>query len=701
MNIPGSLSAKMRSFDGSPPLSQTRQDWQRLCCRKIAINFNDEDKIFMQCNLLRGFLYLLLMFAFAQPALAQRLVARQLFDHARAIRVIGETAYVVSGSGLFIYDITDKAHPRLRSSLLINDNSSFDLEVSPPRAYVLSGELQFETPTLTVVNISNRAKPVILSQYQDFAGSQPNNFILRGETLIVANANRLEFLSVSDPRNVRKIGSLDVAPKGGVIQSLTSDDSVIFAGFRHLKRTGVVAVETKNPGNPQILSRINFAASDKPGPIRIGLTVSNHVLYLSRNGERVAIYDVSNPADPKTSGLLTIIASGLSAEGNVLFAEISDQRVGIFETSTPLSPRFVRDVEWFGTTAGMDFDPAQLNAFVQWTELGRSGFAILKLNNDGTFTLQSNLPAVFGSDVDVVGNITYLSGSNKLAAVRRVPGSKQIRELGNTSFFESLESMEVRNSRVYVSTVDSESRRAIRIVDVADPAHMQPLGILQLDPAEVPAGTTQARFDVEQNLLVLALRKTGLAIYDVSSGAFQTVSTFDTPNNEQALNATIQNGLAFLCTSRRKELNLYVIDIQNPARPTLITKVRNFDAGERINDLKADGNFLYVAGAAKSQGSGKLYIFSIATPDRTALLSKTFTGADPNAKSGDAAEIKIRGDLAYVADGVDGITIFDISDKLNPLRAGNINTPSFARGVSIDAQKQIHIADSTCYLLFR
>jgi hypothetical protein len=655
----------------------------------------------MQCNLFRGFLYLILMFAFAKPVLAQRLVARQLFDHARAIRVIGETAYVVSGSGLFIYDITDKAHPRLRSSLLISDNSSFDLEVSPPRAYILSGELQFETPTLTVVNISNRAKPAILSQYQDFGGSQPNDLILRGETLIVANANRLEFLNVSDPRNVRKTGSLDVAPKGGVIQSLTRDDSVIFAGFRHLKRTGVVVVETKNPGNPQILSRINFAASDKPGPIRIGLTVGNHVLYVSRNGERVAFYDVNNPSDPKTAGNLTIIASGLSAEGNVLFAETSDRRVAIFETSTALAPRFVREVEWFGSTASLDFDPAQFNVFVQWTDLGRSGFAILKLNNDGTFTVQSNLAAIFGSDVDIDGSITYLIGSNKLAAVRRVPGSKQIRELGNTAFFESLESMEVRNTRVYVSTVDSESKRAIRIIDVADPVHMQPLGTLQVDPVDVPAGATQARFDVEQNLLVLALRKTGLAIHDVSSGAFQHISTFDTPNNEQALNATVQNGIAFLCTSRRKELNLYVIDIRNPARPTLITKIRNFDAGERINDLKVDGNFLYIVGAAKGQGSGKLYIFSIATPDRPALLSKTFTGTDPNTKSGEAAEVKIRGNLAYVADGVDGITIFDISDKSNPQRKGNINTPSFARGVAIDGQNQIHVADTACYLLFR
>ena len=195
----------------------------------------------------------------------------------------------------------------------------------------------------------------------------------------------------------------------------------------------------------------------------------------------------------------------------------------------------------------------------------------------------------------------------------------------------------------------------------------------------------------------------GLELPCSEESAFQLVSTFETPNNEHSLNATIRNGIAFLCTSRvkSKELNLYAIDVRNPARPVTIAKLKNFDTGEVIRDLKVDGDFLYVAGAGKGHGSGKLYIFSIKTSDKPVLLSKIFTGADPTAKSGDAEEIKIDSNFAYIADGVDGITIFDISDPSNPQRVGAFNTPSFARGVSIDAQNRIHVADSACYLLFQ
>ncbi|MCI0411406.1 hypothetical protein L0222_01250 [bacterium] len=666
----------------------------------------------MQVNFLRRLLYLFVILLFTQPAFAQRLVARKLFDHARAIRVIGETAYVVSGSGLFIYDITDRAHPNLLSSLLINNNSSFDLEVSPPHAYVLSGEVHFENSTITVVNIANRAKPVIVSQYQDFTGTQAKDFILRGETLIVSNANHLDFLTVSDPREIRKITSLHVTPEGGTIQSFTRDGFVLYASYRYLNRSGVVAVDTVNRRNPKILSRIKYAGNDKDRPVPISLAVSNHVLYVGRNGQKISFYDVSNPANLKSSGTLSVTAFGLMAESNFLFAQTSDQKVAVYDITTPLSPRLVREVEWSGSTTGMDFDPVQLNAFVQWTELGRSGFAILKFKNDGTYEVQSSKPSVYGSDVEEKDGVTFITGSNKLASVERVPGRKDVRELGNIAFFELLGSMEIRNSRAYISTVDSESKPGIRIVDVSDPAHMQELGYLELDAAEVPPETSQPRFDVQQNVMVLALKKTGLAIYNVSNGAFQHVSTFQTPAKELSLNATIRDGIAFLCTSRlnadtpNNELNLYTIDVQNPARPKMIAKFRNFDTGDIINDLKVDGSFLYIAGAERGSlqrqhGSGKLYIFSIETPEKPVLLSKTFTGSGPQSKSGDAEEIKIQSDVAYLADGVDGITIFDLSDKSNPIRVGTLNTPSLARGVSLDDQNQIHVADSVCYLLFR
>ena len=664
----------------------------------------------MQYNfLVRGIFYLILVFGFASPALSQEPVVKKLFEQARAIRVIGDHAYVVSGCGLFIYDITNKTNPALLSSTLINDNSSFDLEVAPPYAYVLSGELPSETATVTAVQISNRKKPIVAGKYQGFpTGSQAKDFILRGQILLVSIENRLELVDVTQVKNMRSAGNLQVTNEKATIPLIVRDGAVLFALYRHPNGSGIAAIETTNPRDPQILSRIVLPRKDSEDNriLPLSLAVTNHVLFVSRANLPVSLYDVTNPSQPKSSGTQNVIASGLMAEGDFLFTETSERKkLAIFETRTPLTPRFVREVDWSGNTAAMVFDPVQLQAYTQWTELERPGFAILKFNNNGTYERQATIFGLFVSDVEATGGIVYLTGSNKLAAVRRVPGKKVVEELGNIAFFESLGSFEIRNSRLYVSTVDSEGKPGVRTIDISDPTNMRELGTLVLDPLEVPALETQPRFDVQQNLMVIAFRKEGLAIYDVSSGNLQRLSTFRIPPNERALNATIDGDTAYLATSRQKELNLYAIDLRNAAQPNLIVKITKFDRGDLINDLKVDGNHLYVTGVGKVsrqvKSSGKLYIFSLENPARPVLLSQTFTGAHPADRSGSAEEIQIQGEVAYVADGVVGITVFDVRDKSNPRFLRAINTPSFVRGVSVDTQDQIHTADLACYLLFR
>ena len=663
---------------------------------------------FMKSNVFRSLLFLLALAGFTRHTEAQELVVTELFDHARAIRVVNEHAFSVSESGLFIYDITDKTNPNFLSSVLINDNSSFDLEVSPPFAYVLSGERPSETTTLTVVNISNRRRPVIAGRFQGFQAGVAKDMILRTQTLYVAIENRLEIIDVSDPKNIRRRGTLQITNEKATIPVIVRDGSVLFVLFRHAKGSGIAAVQTSNPANPDIIARVNFPRKDSEDNriFPISLAVSNHTLYVSRANLLVSIYDVTDPSEFKSSGTANIIASGLTAEGTILFAETSNEtRLAIFETTNPITPRFVREVDWSGNTSAMVFDTVALQAYVQWEELGRLGLAILKLNNDGTFNIQSTRVAVVLSDVEEVDGITFTTGSNKLAAVQKVARKKQVTELGNIAFFEQLGGMQLSNDRVYVSTVDEEGTPGIRSVDVSDPAHMQELGFLELEPSEVPPAETQPRFDVEQNLLAIAFRREGLALYDVSGGSFQRVGTFDISPNERGLNVTIQGDTAYFCTSRSNQLNLYVIDVSNPAQPALTFKVSGFDTGALINDLIVDGNFLYATGVGKVvrqvKSSGKLYIFSLANPDRPVLLSKTFTGSNPVNRSGAAEEVRIQSDVAYVADGVDGVTVFNVANKSNPHLLRVINTPSYVRGIDVDSKNQIHAADLAAYLVFR
>ena len=51
--------------------------------------------------------------------------------------------------------------------------------------------------------------------------------------------------------------------------------------------------------------------------------------------------------------------------------------------------------------------------------------------------------------------------------------------------------------------------------------------------------------------------------------------------------------------------------------------------------------------------------------------------------SGDAWGVAVAGDLAFVADGLSGLQIIDISDPITPTLAGTYNTSGYARDVAV------------------
>src|SRR5215813_8369226 len=85
----------------------------------------------------------------AQPATAD------FFSSFRAVRMVGDRAYVASPAGLLIYDVSERANPRRLSQLFIAPSTSYELEVSGGYAYLLSGEALFENTFLRVIDVND------------------------------------------------------------------------------------------------------------------------------------------------------------------------------------------------------------------------------------------------------------------------------------------------------------------------------------------------------------------------------------------------------------------------------------------------------------------------------------------------------------------------------------------------------------------
>jgi hypothetical protein len=77
-------------------------------------------------------------------------------------------------------------------------------------------------------------------------------------------------------------------------------------------------------------------------------------------------------------------------------------------------------------------------------------------------------------------------------------------------------------------------------------------------------------------------------------------------------------------------------------------------------------------------------------PLATATLSAYITGA--------ARDVVVRGDLAFVADGPQGLRIFNINNAAAPFLVSTYDTPGFARGVAV-AGEHAYVADDASGLL--
>ena len=111
---------------------------------------------------------------------------------------------------------------------------------------------------------------------------------------------------------------------------------------------------------------------------------------------------------------------------------------------------------------------------------------------------------------------------------------------------------------------------------------------------------------------------------------------------------------------------------QNPyweiVTPTLIGW---YDTSGVAYDVDVSGNYAYVA-----DGVDGLDIIDISTPASPTLVGNYDT-------SGEASGVTVNGNYAYVADGTDGLDIIDISTPASPSLAGNYDTGGLAHKVVV------------------
>ncbi|MFM6896770.1 MAG: DUF4347 domain-containing protein, partial [Microcystis panniformis] len=103
-----------------------------------------------------------------------------------------------------------------------------------------------------------------------------------------------------------------------------------------------------------------------------------------------------------------------------------------------------------------------------------------------------------------------------------------------------------------------------------------------------------------------------------------------------------------------------------------LSLVGNYDTPGNAYDVKVVGNYAYVA-----DWTSGLQIIDVSTPTNPTLISNYDT-------SGFAMDVQIVGNYAYVADGYQGLQIIDISNPTNPTLKGNYSSWPLGWGYGLE-----------------
>jgi hypothetical protein len=284
-----------------------------------------------------------------------------------------------------------------------------------------------------------------------------------------------------------------------------------------------------------------------------------------------------------------------------------------------------------------------------------AGLRVVDLSDD---SIKTYYGLMYAMDVTAIGSFTYVAD--------RYQGLLQINAFTDPPLLSSYSDiygyawrMAISDKYAYIATYN----RTLSIVDISTSIPNNPFS----EPPYPTSGTVDARnISVSGKNLYVATGSSGLLVLDISTPDTPgSPSTCDTPGI--ALDVAINGNYAFVADSDdpattgedEDEGALQVIDLSNLSSP-----VGSFNTPGDPEDVAVSGHHAYVA-----DGLGGLQVIDVSFPDDPIRVGFRETPVDPQTPGSpsNAKGVAVSGNYAYVANGAGGLYIIDISIPENPI----------------------------------
>ncbi len=561
----------------------------------------------------------------------------------RSVAAQGAYAYVGEGPRLTILNVSNPGQPAVVGRSPALPGVVFDVAVSGDLAYVANG-----IGGLQIVDITPASAPVKLGAFA--TQGEATSVVVAGNYAYLADYNAgLHIVDISNPSAPDEVGLFASA--------LNPIDVAIAGNYIYLAEEGygLRVIDVSDPANP-----IEIGQFQTPGYPQ-GVAVYDHYAYLSAGGDGVYVLDVADPTNPIQLSLFDSIPNpqGLTVQGNTAYVATGFGGLQLLDVSAPGAPTAIGQQDTPGYAAAVVAISDRAYVSDRW-----EGLRIVNVN-DPEAPFEEGFYDVWGNARDVVaaGDYAYVASDHDGLRVIDISDPTSSHEIGALATPGDALSLAISGSYVYVADYHS----GLRIIDIANPANPTEAGYIDTPGTanEVAIAGTYAYVADGPN--------GGLRVIDVTDPTQPyEVGFYNTPG--WAFGVAVANNLAYVADEEK----LLVIDVSNPASPTLVS---SYDIGF-ARGVDVVNSLVYVASASS------LHILDASVPSN-------LTEVGEYNSVGWAADVSVEGSYAYIADTWVGLHVVRIDNPSEPTKAGEYRTPG---GYSVDgvaaAGDHIHVADS-------
>jgi hypothetical protein len=664
----------------------------------------------------------LLAFDVGNPADPVLLCREASSPNNRALAVQGSLAFVASGEGLRVFDVSDPAHLRAvgqadpayamndiavvaaRAWLTRGASGLTCYDISDPTglvaeigSYVPTDDvagIALDTPYvylcvpdsgLAVIDARDPAHPERVGTCS-LPGALVRQVVLSGNHACVLSRYLLRLVNVEDPGNPFLVGSCSLPGRG---ENVSARDGIACVADLY---DGLRIIDVRDPANPVEVGslELDYAqdVAQTPG-----------YAWVLHDDEFLTAVDISNPAQPQLIAACTLDygAFVLTVAGNYAYAaseaiqiiDISNPRspvpVGVIETqSTPLdiwvsgtallvateegqlliadvaNPALPRLLQVVTLPDEMEGTGVVASGIHAYAAASYAGLRVYDFSDTGgPFALGTFATPGHALDVDHAGNYVYVAADDDGLRIFDVSDPALPQEVGMCAPSFDLRAVCVQGGYAHIADATG-----LDVIDVSDPQHPVLTGSLALprDAEGIALADTFA---------FVADAGNGLYIVNVANPAAPAiVGNIDT---YRAQGVAVQGNCAFVADASR---GLKTVDVSNPAAPVLLD---TFDTGNAYG-VAVEGNYAYVADRTNG-----LVIVNISDPANLSLAGDLDLGDD-------GYNVTLQYPYAYVGANNRGLAVVDVRDTAAPILAGYYDTPGRARGIAL-SNRHVFVAD--------